>query len=1107
MRLINALFVFLFFIVCFSQCTSETQSNNTVSSTANQKIYQLKSNDETGIHFNNQITETIEINTINYDGMLQGAGVGILDYNNDGLPDVYFAGNMTSDKLYKNLGNLKFEDVSDIIPKTSNESWSTGVSIADINGDGYDDVYVCKFLYDNPNQRANHLYINNTKGGFEEKAKAYGIGDKGYSIMANFFDMDNDGDLDLYVANQPPNSLDAKNAMKGKIDMSYTDRMYENLGDRFVDVTKPKNMVGYNYSLSTTASDINNDGFTDLFVACDYEEPDMLWVNKGNKTFQDQAQTAFKHLSTFSMGADIADVNNDGLLDIFCVDMVAEDNFRQKTNMSGMNPEKFWALVKGGYHFQYMFNALHLNNGNGSFSEVAQMAGISNTDWSWTPLFIDMDNDGLKDLMVTNGIIKEMRNKDYEIWRKAYIKEKEKEMLAKGLKEMKLNPLTIAQKAPSHKIANYLYQNTGDLEFKNRQQDWGFDKAGWSQGAAYADFDNDGDLDIVINNMNSKADLYENTSSNVQLNNFIAIELEGYSQNSRGINARITINHGKKTQILDYSPFRGYMSTSENIAHFGLGVDESIENITVDFPDQNRVVLKNVKANQTILIKHSDAKYKRTFESPKQTVFNEESILVNHLENDFDDYKREILIPYKMSSLGPHIAVGDVNNDGNEDFYLGGSVGQAGQLMMGNGEGFVSNNQDVFQIDNRHEDGGAAFGDIDGDGDLDLYVCSGGNEYNMEANTPAYQDRLYINNGQGNFTKSTALPYIDQSTSAISFLDYDNDGDVDLFIGGRQIPGKYGVPASSILLEQANGKFTNVTATKGKSFIDIGMLTDSKWVDIDKDGENELITAGEWMPIEMYRYNGTEFVKKESQSLTNSKGMWNKIKIEDVDNDGQLDIIAGNLGLNNKYKASVDQPFKVFVNDFDQNGSHDVYLGSYDSEGNCYPVRGRQCSSEQMPFVKDKYESYTKFASATIEDVLAGKMDGGFSNECQTFAHTIYFNSGGGSFEEFKFPRTGQLSPTYGIVLSDLNSDGNKDIILTGNYYDREVETTRSDAGIGQIFLQSKDRKFSKASNVDYGFFADKDAREAVEIKSKSGKNIIAIANNNSAMQFYSRSE
>ena len=1104
MRRINVLFAFLLFILCFSHCTSDSEVIEPTVNTTNQKIYQLKSSNNTGIDFNNQITETEEINTITYDGMLQGAGVGILDYNNDGLPDIYFAGNMTSDKLYKNLGGLKFEDVSGIIPQTEN-TWSTGVSIADINGDGYDDIYVCKFLYDNSEQRANHLYINNKNGGFEEKADEYGLGDRGYSIMANFFDMDNDGDLDVYVANQPPNSLEAKNALKGKTDLSFTDRMYENIDNRYVDITNQNRMSGYNYSLSTTAADINNDGLTDLFVACDYEEPDLLWVNQGNKRFLNKAQSSFKHLSNFSMGADIADVNNDGHLDIFCVDMVAEDNFRQKTNMSGMNPEKFWSLVKGGYHFQYMFNALHLNNGNASFSEVAQMAGISNTDWSWTPLFIDMDNDGLKDLLVTNGIIKEMRNKDYEIWRKAYIKEKEKEMVSKGLREMKLNPLTIAEKAPSHKIANYLYQNQGNLKFENRQQEWGFEKAGWSQGAAYADFDNDGDLDVVINNMNSIADLYENTSSDISLNNFIAIELEGYGKNTKGFNARIEIQVGKKKQIIDYSPFRGYMSTSENIAHFGLGGHKTVNSITVDFPDQRRAVLKNVEANQTIVIKHSEAKETRKFETKNQEVFKKENIVVNHFENDFDDYKREILIPYKMSSLGPHIAVGDVNNDGHEDFYISGSIGIAGQLMLGNGQGFVASNQATFQADNRHEDSGAAFGDIDGDGDLDLYVCSGGNEYNMEPNTPAYQDRLYINNGQGEFTKSNKLPYIDQSTSAISFMDFDKDGDMDLFIGGRQIPAKYGVPATSLILEQVNGKFQNVTATKGKSFIDVGMLTDSKWVDIDNDGENELITAGEWMPISMYQYNGSEFVKKESQSLSNTKGMWNTIKVADVDSDGKLDIIAGNLGLNNKYKASVNQPFKIFVNDFDQNGSHDVYLGSYDSEGNCYPVRGRQCSSEQMPFVKDKYESYTKFATATIEDVLDGKMEGGFSNECQTFAHTIFYNSGGGNFEEYQFPRTGQLSPTFGIVISDLNSDGKSDILLTGNYYDREVETTRSDAGIGQIFLQSKDRKFSKAPNIDYGIFADKDARGAVEIKSKTGKNIIAVANNNSGMQFYSR--
>ncbi len=1090
----------LLFIVLISCQNESTSSNATVD--FNGKIFQLKTTD---IAFNNEVKENISVNTITYDGMLQGAGVAVLDFNNDGLEDIYFCGNMVGDKLYQNNGDWKFEDVTESKGILNNGSWSTGVAVADINGDGWDDLYVCKFLFDDPEKRKNELYINNGKGSFKESAAQYGLDDPGYSIMANFFDMDNDGDLDMYLVNQPPNSLVSKKNLKGSRNLDYTDRMYKNENGRFTDVTNKSKMEGYNYSLSATAADLNNDGFTDLFVACDYEEPDMLYMNNGNSTFEDKAHSALKHISNFSMGVDIADINNDGLLDIYCVDMVAEDNFRQKTNMSGMNPEKFWNLANNGYHLQYMFNALHLNNGNNSFSEIAQMAGVSNTDWSWTPLFMDMDNDGLKDLFITNGIIKEMRNKDFEIWRKKFTKEKEKERKAKGLARLDINPLEIAAKAPSHKIANYVYRNQGSLEFENKVMDWGFEKRGWSQGAAYADLDNDGDLDLVINNMNSLADLYENKSSDHKLNNYISIELEGYNQNTKGLNSRIEIKYDGKKQILDHSPFRGYMSTSQDVAHFGLGGSTKVESIIVRFPDGTVVQKGETKANQVVKIRHSDGIVKPVETMRNQQLFAELETNITHQENDFDDYKREILIPYKMSSLGPHIAKGDVNKDGNEDFYLGGSLGKSGQLYLGTNNGFLERKQSDFEKDYRHEDGGAAFADIDNDGDLDLYVSSGGNEYNIEANTPAYQDRIYFNDGKGNFSKQQILPYMNQSTSRPCFMDFDDDGDLDVFVCGRQYPGKYGVPASSILLEQVEGKFVDVTSEKGQEFINSGMTTDAKWVDIDGDNKNELLTCGEWMPIIIYEFENGSFRKKENQSLKNTKGLWNKMEIVDIDNNGVLDIIGGNLGLNNKYKATVEKPFKVFVNDFDKNGTHDVYLGYYDKEGNCYPVRGRQCSSEQMPFVKDKFESYENFATATIDQVLDGKLDGSFQNECQTFAHTVYLGESNGNYRAVPLSREGQVSPTYGIVVEDFNADGQLDIYMTGNLYDREVETTRSDAGTGHMYFQNKEGEFNYSHSRKTGLVADKDAREAISLKRSDKSSVIVVVNNNNKAQLFEK--
>ncbi len=1098
MRNMFLVLVAIILIIFAASCLSKDKRITGVD-TSNYKLLELIPTTQSNLSFNNKITETPQINTVSFDGMLQGAGVAILDINKDNLPDIYFAGNQVRDKIFLNKGNFKFEDVTQKAGIHHDGSWTTGVAAVDINGDGFDDLYVCKFLFDEPNKRKNKFYINNQDGTFTDKATEWGIADNGYSIMANFFDLDNDGYLDLYLANQPPNSLQGKATIKGKIDLNYTDRLFRNIGDKFVEITPAGMGENFAYSLSVTAGDINNDGFTDIYVACDYEEPDMLFLNNQKGRIIDNAADCFKHMSNFSMGADIADINNDGHLDIYAVDMVAENNYRQKINMSGMNPEKFWTLANNGYHFQYMFNALHLNNGNGTFSEVAQMAGVSKTDWSWTPLFVDFDNDQYKDLIVTNGIIKEMRNKDFEIWRKKFIAQKHKEAENLPGKRISVNPMEISIKAPVAKIANFIYQNNGAIGFTKRNKEWGFEKEGWSQGAAYADFDNDGDLDLIINNMNSQADLYQNKSNDLGINNYIVVRLEGDGKNTKGINSRITIKTSSGKQVTDLTPYRGYMSTSQPIAHFGLGPDDIIEELTVTFPSGKKVIKNNIEANQSIVINHKEATTTRKNES-NQRVFNQlKTAAVRHIENEYNDYDKEILIPYKMSSLGPVVATGDVNGDGNDDIYIGGSAGQAGQLLTGNGTNFelVPNKDFLSDID--YEDGTAQFEDIDNDGDLDLYVGSGGNEFE---NPQAYQDRIYLNDGEGFFKKTNSLPEIKISTGTVTFFDYDSDGDKDLFVGGRQTPGRYGVPTSSYLLENKEGKYTDVTNTKAPDFINMGMVTTSQWLDVDGDKKNELLITGEWMPIMFYEEIKGALRKQENLSLKDTKGMWNTVVADDIDGDGDIDLVAGNMGLNNKYVASVDKPFKVYVNDFDNNGTHDVYLGYYDKDGNCYPVRGRSCSSDQMPFVKKKFKSYEEFATATIDKILEGKMDGSFSNECQTFAHTLFLNDGTGSFTTQILPRMSQVSPSYGIVVNDYNGDGRKDIFTAGNFYQREVETTRSDAGVGCLMYQGDNGSFVSVHPSKTGILADQDVR-AVEIIKTKGKDILMLANNNGPAQFF----
>lgn len=1094
-------------MVCLAACTSDSGETPSSSKTLDDsKLFQLLTTEKTNITFDNHIKESIELNTINNDAIIQGAGVGIIDVNNDGLQDIYFAGNLVSDQLYLNNGDFSFTNITEKAGLGTDKNWSTGVAVVDINNDGYQDIYVCKFLYNDAARRKNKLYINNQDNTFTERAEEFGLADDGFSVMANFFDYDLDGDLDVYIANQPPSEKKLRKQLK-PTDYQFTDRLYRNEGNnKFTNVTETSGVKNMCYSLSATVSDFNMDGLPDIYVASDYEEPDLLYQNNGNGSFTNIADKALKHMSNFSMGADVADINNDGYMDIFTADMVAEDNFRNKTNMSSMAVETFWGLVKMGYHYQFMFNSLQLNNGNGTFSEIAQLSGVSKTDWSWASLFIDADQDGYKDLFVTNGILMEIRNKDYTNSRNKMIKERKAAAAAQG-QSIKFDPLELSAMAPSLKIKNRAFRNTGTLQFEKKTDRWGFDKPGWSQGMAYADFDNDGDLDLVINNMNEAADIYKNEINERKTNNYLAVLATGMEQNTQGLNAWVKIEYGDgQIQVSDLTPFRGYMSSCQNIAHFGLGKQDKINKITVVFPNGKAWSKENVSVNQTLKVAYDAAlpKYQRpatpnTFFKPKNNTQT-----VEYTENLFDDYVREVLIPYKMSNLGPAMAVGDINGDGNDDFYIGGALGEVGKLYVQSDDGqFTHLAQEVFQQDSVYEDGGAIFVDVDVDGDLDLYVASGGNEYPEGSN--AYQDRLYINFGEGKFLRTTAVPEMGVSTSMICTLDYDNDGDLDFFIGGRQLPSGYGHRVNSILLENTRSSLLDVTTNKAKEFEKLGMVTGATWTDIDGDQQKELVVVGEWMKVTVFKWENGQFVKSENPSLATTNGLWNTLRAADVDNDGDMDLIAGNYGLNYKYKASVEAPFKLYVNDFDNNGTNDVYLGYHDeSDGELYPVRGRQCSSEQMPFVKEKFKDYNAFGKAKVVDVLDGKLEGSTIEECHTFAHVLFLNDGKGQFTSQDLPMLSQVAPIYDMVIRDFNGDQNLDVFCVGNFHQREVETTRSDAGVGSLLLGDGKGQFKAALPSEIGVIADRDARAMGWLKNKKNKPTLAIANNGSEMQFYS---
>lgn len=1087
-------FFCLFLFSCKTDVVDSTQDSRPLENTENFQFFSLLESSSTGLDFSNQITETVSENIIVNDATYQGGGVGIIDINNDGLQDIYFAGNQVGDQLYLNKGNMQFENITATSGIENDNSWSTGVTVLDINSDGLQDVYVSKFFFDDKKRLANKLYINQGNNQFQEKAKEFNLADTGHSTMSNFFDMDNDGDLDLYVGNEPPSSSQGRRALGSKTDYQFTDRLYRNDNGKFTDVTKESNVTNYTYTLSVTASDLNNDGWIDLYIACDYEEPDILLINQKNGTFKNEIHTAMKHIGNFSMGTDIADINNDGHLDIYTVDMVAEDNYRQKTNMSGMNPEKFWNLASNGYHYQYMFNSLQLNNGNGSYSEIAQMSGISNTDWSWSPLFCDIDNDGLKDLLVTNGLYRDMRNKDFE---------KKKEKLVKS-KKGKISPeelMNLINESPSVKIQNFIYKNNGDLTFEKRSDQWGFKEKGWSQGMALADFDNDGDLDVVMNNTNQPVSLYKNNSADSKINNYLNIKIKGPKSNQNGIGALIEIKTSVYNQKLTHTPYRGYMSTSQMLSHFGLGGETTAE-VTVIFPGGKTWRKSNVQANQTLEVNYSDADQQSQSSKASPSLFTAiNNSQISHKENTYDDYKREILIPYKLSSLGPVMDVADLNNDGNDDFYLGGSIGHSGKIYISDGKGnFTIAENGSFQTHNGFEDGAVAFIDVNRDGRKDLFVGSGGNEYGT--NLEGFGDRIYLNGDNLDFSNGLVVDDSQISTGAVCSYDYDKDGINDIFIGGRQVPGQYGRSADSKIIKVSSTEISDATKEVGSIFNELGMVTDVHTADIDNDGTEELIVVGEWMPIQIFSFNGDQFVKESTPSLDKTNGMWNKILVEDIDGDGHLDIIAGNNGLNNKYLASQEKPFKLFVNDFDKNGSNDVYLG-FNEDGKTFPVRGRQCSSEQMPFVAEKFETYDVFGKSTVEDVLEGKTEGMTTKEVYTFAHTIFYGDGKGGFTAAELPMPTQIAPVHGIVMYDFDGDGDQDLFTAGNFYDREVETTRSDAGTGNVLLNQGNRTWKSLSPTESGISATEDVRDARLLKVNGGKPILAIANNSSPMQFY----
>jgi enediyne biosynthesis protein E4 len=1103
MRYLLRYFTYFLFIGLILSCSSEETLDET-------SLFLEIPTETSGVNFENNLTFDHQFNIYTYRNFYNGGGVALGDINNDGLIDIYLTANQGTNRLYLNKGNFQFEDITEKAGVAGTRAWSTGVSMVDINGDGFLDIYVCNSGDVAGDNKENELFINNGDLTFTEQAKTYGVDDRGFTTHAAFFDYDGDGDLDLYILNNSYQAIGSFNLRKNerpKRDSLGGDKLLRNDNGHFVDVSTEAGIYGsvIGFGLGVTIGDVNKDGWPDIYVSNDFFERDYLYINNKDGTFKESLTEQMRSVSAASMGADMADINNDGWPDIFVTDMLPADYARLKTVTTFENWDRYQYAVSNDYYHQFIRNTLQVNNGDGTFGELGRLARVEATDWSWGALMFDMDNDGWKDIFVANGIYQDLTDQDYL----QYISNEE--IFRSIVTEKYVNYQKLVELIPSNPIPNFAFQNKGNLRFENRAKEWGLGKPGFSNGAAYGDLDNDGHLDLVVNNVNGLASIFKNqTGTNKPDHRYLKFELQGEKGNTFAWGTSILVKHQDQQFYIEQMPNRGFQSSVDPRPNLGLGKIDTVDHIIVSWPNGKKTQLNKVPTNQTLVLKQSDSK-EVPIKQPEDFIPIFKMVKIKgldyiHTESEFVDFDRDKLLFHMISTEGPRVAVADVNGDGLDDFYIGGAKNFPGKLFIQNAEGsFIESNQKIFDADKLAEDQVSIFFDADGDGDYDLYVCSGSNE--LSTSSSAFADRLYFNDGAGNFTKSTQLLPTTalESTSVVRVADFDQDGDLDLFVGVRSHPFMYGMPMNGYILQNnGKGEFTDVTAQVAPDLIKLGMITDAIWADLDGDGDDDLIVVGDYMPVKIFFNESGKFILKSSiTNLENSNGWWNRILAVDLDQDGDIDFVLGNHGLNSRFRATQAEPVTMHVGDFDNNGMIEQVLSMY-YDGKLYPMALRHDLTSQMPSLKKKYLKYESFKDQTIDDIFSKEqLDASRKLEANELQSGVMINDGKGNFTWQALPVEAQVSPVYAIAAADFSGNGKMEILLGGNLYGTKPEVGRYDANYGLLLTTDDAGNFVPVKSQLAGILLEGEIRDFVNIR-VANKNFILVARNSDSLIFYS---